>query len=54
MPRDALLGPVPTSAHASAHTALPHSLVTRRPLPNGYRFSPALSEALHKESEVIA
>lgn len=52
--RGTLLGPAPTSACASPRPALPSSFVTRRPLPKGNRFSPALSEALHQESDIIA
>lgn len=48
MPTGALLGTVSTSARASPRPALPHPLETRRPLPNGNRFSPALSQALHQ------
>lgn len=54
MPRGARLGPVPTSAHPSPRPVLLHFLVTRRPLPNRTRFGPALSQAFHQESEVIA
>lgn len=54
MPTGALLGTVSTSARASPPPALPHPLATRRPLPNGNRFSPALSQALHQSSEAVA
>lgn len=48
------MGPVPTSAIMSSHSALHHSMVENKLLLNRNRCSPSLAEALHKEIEVNA